>query len=87
MILRAEELKDVCSKILPAVDSDGTLATETLQVQAKDKVFSISVTNKEYFVTVRLEMDEEETFNATVNASLFLKLVSQITTDTITLDH
>lgn len=85
MILRAEELKDVCSKILPAVDSDGTLATETLQVQAKDKVFSISVTNKEYFVTVRLEMDEEETFNATVNASLFLKLISQITTDTIAL--
>lgn len=85
MILRAEELKDICSKILPAVDSDGTLTTETLQVKAENRVFSVSVTNKEYFVTVHIAMDEDETFNATVNASLFLKLVSQITTDTITL--
>lgn len=85
MILRAEELKDVCSKILPAVDSDGTVTTETLQVKALNKEFSISVTNKEYFVTVRLNIEEDEAFNATVNASLFLKLVSQITTDTITL--
>lgn len=85
MILRAEELKDICSKILPAVDSDGTLTTETLQVKAQNKKFSVSVTNKEYFVTVHIDMDEDETFNATVNASLFLKLVSQITTDTITL--
>lgn len=85
MILRSEELKDICSKILPAVDNDGTTASETLQLVANNNEFSISVTNGEYFVTVRTNLDETESLCATVNAGTFLKLISQITTDTIEL--
>lgn len=85
MILRSEELKSICTKILPAVDSDGTLASETLQLKVVGNLFSVSVTNREYFVTATIQLEEEENFNATVSAGTFLKLISQITTDTITL--
>lgn len=85
MILRTEELKDVCNKILPAVDGDGTISTETLQLQVEQNTFKISVTNREYFVTVCLPIERDVPFNATVFANMFLKLISQITTDTIEL--
>lgn len=86
MIIRAEELKDVCSKILSAVDNtDSTVITETLELKAEGNVFEVAVTNREYFVEVKLPIDEDEILHATVNANLFLKLISQITTDTIEL--
>ena len=51
MIIRAEELKDVCSKILSAVDNtDSTVITETLELKADGNVFEVAVTNREYFV-------------------------------------
>lgn len=84
MILQTENLKNTCSKILAAVDSgDYSIFADTLQIKAKDGVLTLSVTNGEYFVQVKEQVDEEDVFNATVNANLFLKLVSQITTETI----
>ena len=71
--------------MLTAVDSDGTIDTETLQLKADGGLFTVSVTNREYFVTVKLPIDADIKFNATVMAVKFLKLVSQITTDTIDL--
>lgn len=86
MIIRIEEIQSACSKILSAVDSNAVSAvTETLQLSTEGKNLYISVTNKEYFARVKVVMSEEIDFNATVNANLFLKLVSQITTETIEL--
>lgn len=86
MIIRSEELKDVSSKILAAVDSNElSTITETLELKVIGKCLYVAVTNREYYAQVKLDLDEEEDFHATVNATLFLKLISQITTDTIEL--
>lgn len=86
MILKTKKLQEVCSKILPAVEaSDISNILDTLQLKTVNKVLCLSVTNKEYFVEVKLDVTEEAEFNATVNASLFLKLVSQVTAEDIEL--
>lgn len=85
-IIRSEDLKDVCSKILTAVDStELSLVTETLELTAENDTLTVGVTNREYFAEVKFKLEDVQDFHATVNATLFLKLVSQITTDTITL--
>lgn len=86
MYLRIEELKDVCSTILPAVDSaELSSITETLELEIANKVLYLRVTNREYFVEAKLKVDTDETFKATVNANLFLRLVSQTTAESIEL--
>lgn len=86
MILRIEELKDVCSKILTTVDSNElSQVTETLELKVDNGYLYLNVTNREYYAQVRLNVTENAPFHATVNANLFLKLISQITTDTIEL--
>lgn len=87
MIIRSEEIKDMCSTILAAVDSsDITVVAETLQLKSEGTVLTIAVTNREYYASVSMDVGEELELNATVNAMLFLKLISQITTDTIDLE-
>ena len=87
MILRTEDFKDIASKILAAVDSNALSAvTETLEIRAENKYLKVCVTNREYYVEVKLPLDEEVDFRATVNANLFLNLISQITTDCIELE-
>lgn len=85
MILKTEELKNVSAKILSAVDPDGySIVTETLDLSVgEDHILKLSVTNREYFVQVRVPVATEEVFEAEVNALTFLKLVSQITTETV----
>ena len=90
MILRIEDLKDVCSKILSAVDSSElSVLTETLELKTDNNILYMSVTNREYYVRVKLDIGETVDFHATVNANLFLKLISQTTTETveITIDN
>ena len=75
MIIRSEELKDICSKILTAVDSSELSAvTETLQLETKEQFLYISVTNREYFVTVSIPTDSDEELHAVISASLFLSI-------------
>ena len=84
MIIRIEDLKSISQTILTAVDSNElSIITETLELLIKDNVLYMNVTNREYYAQVKLKMENEEEFHATVNANLFLKLVSQITTDTV----
>lgn len=84
MILRIEDLKDVCNKILSAVDSSElSLLTETLELKTNNNILYMSVTNREYYVRVKLDLGEIIKFHATVNANLFLKLISQTTTETV----
>ena len=84
MIIRIEDLKNVSQTILTAVDSNElSIITETLELKIENNILYMNVTNREYYAQVKLNMNNEEEFHATVNANLFLKLVSQITTDTV----
>lgn len=84
MLLKTQDIQEVCQKILTAVDTtENTEITESLQIHVSDGVLKLDVTNREYFASVTLPVETEEVFNATVNASLFLKLMSQITTTSV----
>lgn len=86
MIVRIEDISSACAKILPAVDvSSYSITSETVQLSASSEILTLSVTNKEYFVAVKIPAPKEESFFATVNAELFLKLISSITTETVEL--
>lgn len=87
IVIKTEELKDISSKILTAVDStELSIITETLEMKAKGNELVVSVTNREYFVEVKMKLPTEYDFHATVNANTFLKLISQITTESIELE-
>ena len=85
MIIRTELIKETCGKILTAVDdSTPSMVTDFIELTANGDTLSLAVTNNEYFVEVQIPLGETVSpLHATVNAKLFLKLVSQITSDTI----
>lgn len=86
MIIKTELIKPACSTILLAVDSNDLSAiTETLELKAVGNNLQLNVTNREYYARVNLDLEEPETFKATVNANLFLKLISQTTSEFINL--
>lgn len=84
MILKTKEFANVCKTILGAIDNkDSTLFTETLELKTTNDVLDLNVTNREYFVKVSFKLPQAENFHASVNANLFLNLISKVTTDTI----
>ncbi len=90
MILQVEKFQDSCKQILGAVDTDSALKNvafgyDTLELEANGKVLHLNVTNGEYFVSIDLPLDAEETIRAVVDAKLFLSLVSKVTTKTMEL--
>lgn len=86
MIIRIEKLQSACKSILTAVDNNNlSTLTETLELVTEGNYLFINVTNREYFAQVKLDIGEEVDFHATVNATLFLRLISQVTTDTVEL--
>lgn len=86
MILKTESFKEVCSLILSATDSNElAVITDTLELVTEGKTLYLNVTNQEYYASQKFQLDHEEDFHATVNATLFLKLIDKITTDTIEL--
>ncbi len=86
MIVRTEILKSAATDILKAVDSSELSNISTLlEFEAANNVLAISVANKEYFVTLKMEADGIDTFHATVNASLILKLITQTTAENMEL--
>lgn len=86
MIISSDKLKLVCSKLLNALDSDSTsVITETVALTAENNILTLSVTNMEYLVKTKIDIVTDETFNATVNADIFLKLINQLTTPSIEL--
>ena len=87
MIIKTDLIKPACATILSAVDSaDVSMITETLEIISRDNVLYLNVTNREYFTQVKVQIDECIDFHATVNATLFLKLIPQITTEEIELN-
>ena len=84
MIIKTEDLKSISQTILAAVDSNElSILTETLELVVKNNVLYMNVTNREYYASVKLKVDYDKDFHATVNANLFLKLVSQLTTENV----
>ena len=80
-------IQEACKTILAAVDNNELSAvTETLELVTKDEYLYINVTNREYFAQVKVELPEKQDFHATVNAMLFLKLISQLTTNSVEFD-
>ena len=58
MILRSKEFIDACSYILAAIDNkNASLLTETLELSANGTVLNLNVTNKEYYVTVKFNLE------------------------------
>ena len=80
MIIRNEDLKDICNKILYAFDPT---ASDIVQIKGVDNYLHMSVGNGDYHVEVRLNMYEKVDFNATISGDIFLKLISKITSDTV----
>lgn len=84
MILNSKDFIEACQSILFAIDNKNvSLLTETLELSASGKVLNLNVTNKEYYVTVKFNLEEEVTLKAAVDAKLFLSLISKITSETI----
>lgn len=84
LILKLEDLKDISQTILTAVDSNElSILTETLELKVSNSTLYMNVTNREYYAQVRLPVSSNEEFRATVNANLFLKLISQLTTENV----
>ena len=86
MIFKTEDFRDVCSSILYAIDSSALATiTDTLELVTRGRSLYLNVTNQEYYVSYKFNLDHEEEFHATVNATLFLKLIDKITTEFVEL--
>lgn len=80
MIIRNEDLKEICNKILYAFDPT---TSDIVQIKGVDNYLHMIVGNGEYYVEIKLNMYEKVDFNATVSGDIFLKLISKITSDTV----
>ena len=85
MILKTEKLKDASTKILSAIDSDSSydISATVIDLHTEDSYLLMSVTNKEYYVSDRIELETQEDFHAVVDGKTFLNLISKITSPTI----
>jgi len=86
MVLNIKELSEASTKIINAVDPTNVqIITDTLELVAENKCLSMNVTNGEYYVRISIPLTDDIQFRATVNATTFLRLISQITTETVEL--
>lgn len=87
MVINTNQLKDICSKILNTLDTNNlSTVTDALEIKISDNTLNINITNKEYYVRFKFPVTENIDFHAVVNASLFLKLINQITESEIELN-
>lgn len=86
MILETKLFKEVCSTILSAIDnSELSTLKETLELKTEGTSLFLNVTNREYFASAKFNLEHEEDFHATVNATQFLKLVATLTSSQLEL--
>ena len=79
MILKTKEFQEAANKILVAVNLDRSAAN--LELVVKDSFLCLSVTNREYFVSIKFKLEKPIEFHAVVDANLFLNLISSINTE------
>ena len=77
MLLSTKDFKEVCKTISNAVDKDAA----DLELRTRNNKLYLAVTNKEYYVCVSFETNTDEQLMATVDANLFLNLVSGLTVE------
>ena len=85
MIIDTSLLQEKCKKILDAIGNKKGIAVDTLELKTEDGNLNLSVTDKEYFLSVQVPVDTTEELHAVVVATVFLKLVATTTTKTISL--
>ena len=83
MLIKTKDFAEVATKVKDALCIDEKSAN--LEIVAKGASLFLNITNKEVYVSVSYALAEEADFAATVDASLFLDLVSQITSEDFTL--
>ena len=84
MICSSEEFKISCSIILQAVTSSlSGQQNDLLEMFVESEHLYLAVTNKESYVKVKVCSCEDRNFHATVNAGVFLQLMSKISSDTV----
>jgi DNA polymerase III sliding clamp (beta) subunit (PCNA family) len=77
MILKTKTFQEAAKTILMAVDNNAA----NIELVVKENNLYLNVTNKEYYVSIKQELEQPETFNAVVDASLFLSLIAGISTE------
>lgn len=79
MILKTKTFQEAANKILVAVSLDRSAAN--LELAAKDTALYLRVTNREYYVAVKFDLEEPSDFRAVVDANLFLNLISGLNSE------
>lgn len=86
MIIKTKDLQAVCKNVLSAIDTSiSNEITEVVELKSLEDSLTISITNNEYYVSSIIKTTSVENLLATVNAKIFLGLVSKITTEDIEL--
>ena len=86
MLIKSKDFKNVCKTVLSAIDnSEISTLTETLELKTVNNILYLSTTNKEYYCSIKFQLEHEEDFRASVNATLFLKLIAAVTSENIEL--
>lgn len=86
MVIKTKDLQEVAKKALSAIDTSiSSTITEVVELQSQGDSLTINITNNEYYVSSIIKTTSVENILATVNAKIFLGLVSKITTEDIEL--
>lgn len=85
IVITTKDFQETANKILLAAGLDNNAAN--LELVAKDTTLYLNVTNREFYVSVKFPLAEATTFHAVVDASLFLNLISGITSETFAIDN
>lgn len=89
MVFKIEDLKEICKIILAAVETNTfSVLGNTLELKVENNVLSMGVTNQEYFLKVLLPLKDADgsTFHATIDAAIFLKLISKMDTENVDIE-
>lgn len=82
MIIKLKDFKEIATKILLATDGN---TASNLKLRAKDQVLTLSVTNSEYFVCIKMPLETDEELTAVVDAKAFLNLIAGLDAETFAL--
>lgn len=87
MIIKTEQFKDSCKKILETIDTTNKQSLDdTLELITINNKLHLNATNGEYYVTIIFSDTVNEDLHATINARTFLTLISKLTTEYLELN-
>ena len=86
MVVNRDELNKLCSKLDLLSSKDNSMVTSSLELYTENDILYLVVTNNETSIKGWLDVGECVPFKATVNANLFITLISKLTTETVEFD-